>query len=241
MGKKILDIRYYACDAANIDGSALPGDCQDFFNFPAQLNLWGPRIARRLSNLGVSIGSFDHVYINYSNALPSNKIELSTRTTESWFRYIDYGVSHDYINQLDEDSVEKFVIDSTFNALAEICDKDDASLLRQVKQEIADKGTEINIEVTNKVTASYSVTVLLQIHPLERLSCGLVHYHNLKTGESLNKKFIDLYNYSDIYPLVGAITIKRGSIVIKPKKSFRADLYTNKYTTPLIIDIEEAK
>lgn len=51
--------------------------------------------------------------------------------------------------------------------------------------------------------------------------------------------YFDLHFYEDIYPLIDTIAVKDNAIILNPKKSFRADLYNNKYKTPLQFAINE--
>jgi hypothetical protein len=128
MGKTILDKRYYASDIENISGKSLPSNCSKYFTFPKELHFWGSRIARRLGNLGLSVSSFDHVYINYTSVLTENTIQISERSPEPWLRYVDYGVSHTSLNELSPLELENFVIESTFKSLCALCADDDEKL-----------------------------------------------------------------------------------------------------------------
>ena len=241
MGKTILDIRYYASDIENISGKSLPSSCSKYFAFPKELHFWGSRIARRLENLGLSVGSFDHVYINYTSVLPEHTIQISERSPEPWLRYVDYGVSYKLLNELSPLELENFIIESTFKSLSVLCADDDEKLnkLNSVKYEVEKFGTELEIEAKRKETKSYSVVVSYKVNPSGASSCGLIDYKNIKNGQSFKRKFIELKSYSDIYPLIGSITIKDGKIILKPRKSFKASLYTNTYTVPIEVAINE--
>jgi hypothetical protein len=156
---------------------------------------------------------------------------------------VDYGVSHKSLNELSPLELENFIIESTFKSLAALCDNDDEKLniLSSVKDEIKKFGTELEIEAKRKETKSYSVVVSYKVNPSGETSYGLIDYKNIKDGRSFKRKFIDLKSYSDIYPLIGSITIKEGKIILNPRKSFRANLYINTYTVPIEVEINETE
>lgn len=243
MGKTIIDIRYCASEEPNEAGRSLPSDCSRFFNFPEALHSWGDRIAHKLGAAGLSLGDFDHLYINYTNTIPEGTIKLSERIPEKWLRFVDFGVSFDELKMLDDSEMENFVIDSTFKSLFLICEKNDdkSALIKSVARDVEIYGTELEIPVKTKETKSYSISVTYKVRPGGSASYGLVKYVNHKTGISFTKKLVELKDSSDIFPLVGSISVKDGKIIISPKPSFKAGLYTNDYATPLIVDINGAK
>ena len=101
-------------------------------------------------------------------------------------------------------------------------------------------GSEVELPVKAKNTKSYSVQVSYKLRPNGEASYGLVKYLNHKTGATFSKRFVDLKGPSDIFPLVGTISVKDEKILIKPRPSFKASLYTNSYQVPMEIDINEA-
>jgi hypothetical protein len=99
----------------------------------------------------------------------------------------------------------------------------------------------LEIEAKRKETKSYTVVVSYKVNPSGATSCGLINYKNIKDAQSFKRKFIDLKSYSDIYPLIDSITIKDGKIILKPRKSFKASLYTKAYTVPIEVEINETE
>ena len=106
MGKSLIDIRYYASEEPNVFGKSLPSSCSRFFDFPKSFHYWGARIAQRVGSEGLSLGNFDHLYINFTEALPEGDLQLSNRTPEKWLRYIDVGVIFNELSQLSEEQNE---------------------------------------------------------------------------------------------------------------------------------------
>ncbi len=241
MDKTLIDIRYYASEAPNESGRSLPSDCSRYFEFPKLLHYWGRRIALKAGGEGLSLGSFDHLYLNFTEALPVGVLKFSERTPEKWLRYIDVGVKFDDLKQLDEKEIEGFVIQNTFNSLEFLCEGDETkcSLIKAVAKDVDEFGTQIELPVKVKETKSYSVVITYKLRPNESKSYGIARYSNHKTGESFSTNFVDLKGPSDIFHLVGSVSVKDGIIHIKPRPSFKAGLYTNSYKVPIEIDIQE--
>ena len=242
MEKALIDIRYYASDSPNETGKSLPSSCSRFFEFPKLLHYWGARIATILGANGLSLGEFDHLYVNYTNAVPEGSMVFSDRTPEKWLRYIDYGVNFEKLKSLNEAELEQFVIRTTFEILEYLCNSslEKTELIKLAANEVDRFGSEIELPVKAKNTKSYSVLVSYKLRPNGEASYGLVKYVNHKTGATFSKRFVDLKGPSDIFPLVGTISVKDGKILIKPRPSFKASLYTNSYQVPMEIDINEA-
>jgi len=242
MEKSLVSIRYYASDSPNETGKSLPSSCSRFFEFPKLLHYWGARIATILGASGLSLGEFDHLYVNYTSAIPEGTMVFSDRTPEKWLRYIDYGVNFEILKSLNESELEKFVIGSTFECLDHLCNSNSEKneLIKRASNEVQNFGSEVELPVKAKNTKSYSVQVSYKLRPNGEASYGLVKYINHKTGATFSKRFVDLKGPSDIFPLVGTISIKDEKILIKPRPSFKASLYTNSYQVPIEIDINEA-
>jgi len=241
MEKVLIDIRYYASDSLNETGNSLPSSCSRFFEFPKLFHFWGTRIATILGARGFSLGDFDDLYINYTNAIPKGALAFSERTPEKWLRYIDYGVSFEDLKSLKEPELEHFVIRSTFECLEHLCNSstDKTEMIKLASMEVNKYGTEIELPVKAKETKSYSVLVSYKLRPKGAASYGIVKYINHKTGVTFSKRFVDLKGPSDIFPLVGTISVKDEKILIKPRSSFKASLFTNAYQVPMEIDINE--
>lgn len=239
--KTLRDIRYYASDEQNSSGNSLPSSCSRFFKFPKSMHYWGGRISQLVESQGLSLGSFDHLYVNFTSALEIEEIQFSERTIEDWMRYIDFGVCFDSLKALDEHELERFLINSTFKLLSFLCygDKNKLEIIENAKEAVEEFGSEVELPVKLKETKSYKVSITYKLFPNNEGSYGILKYENLKSGESFKEKFIELKGPDDIFPLVGSIAIKDRKIIIKPRASFRAGLYTKSYSVPLEIDIGE--
>ena len=236
--KLILAIRYYGSKTENILGKPLPAGVSDLFEFPKELHYWSDRIARKLREKELKIGSFDHVYVNYTTELASDTIQLSSRNTEHWHKYVDYGIDLENVRNYSPKEVENFVKSSTFKIVKFLClnDPEKQKIIEDVEQEIYEKGIEIEIELKRKETKSYTVIISYKIAPINGESLGLINYIDKRSGKSFKEAFLKLQNYDDIYPLVDSISVKEGTIILQPRKSFKASIYIKRYKVPIEID-----
>lgn len=102
--KLILDIRYFESDVPNVDGMS-PQYVGRIFQLPVGFVMTGARIARKLREFGFTTGgAFDHLYINFSTAVPESTMAFAERNmrTLPWIRYLDFGANPKAVNKLSE-------------------------------------------------------------------------------------------------------------------------------------------
>src|SRR5688500_13156167 len=117
----ILDIRYYESDQPNADGGPLAGGSGRVFQFPKSIHPLGARIARKLRELGFVAGDFDHLYLNFTTALPALDVRWSPRVIDGRIRYVDYGLSPEAVNGLADAEKERIALNATLDALELVC------------------------------------------------------------------------------------------------------------------------
>ena len=91
--KLIQDIRVYKSDVENTDGNAHPHEFAS-----KALNVVIHRIVMKLREANVTLGDFDHLYLNFTTCLPEGIIKPAARSVDryhSWYRYYDIGVARD--------------------------------------------------------------------------------------------------------------------------------------------------
>jgi len=229
--KNILDIRYYSDQEESSNGQFL-----SIFEIRKEASIMGARIARKLRELGFLTGEFDHVYINFTESLPSSEAAISNKYCEKWFKYFDVGINKNEANQLNDSDKLLFIEEKTYQVL-ELINPNQAMLIDEVKREIAIKGSEIEILHKQKETKSYEVKLAYQIKPngLDN-SLAKIYYHDKKTGKDFTSE-IELESYQDILFLASNISVSKGFITLKPRASFRAEIYNKRYDVPISIQI----
>lgn len=242
MERVIKDIRYYESKTENIDGNSMPGNLGKLFYSTADTNYIGQRIARKLNELDFSYGEFDHIYINLTTALNENELIISKRNIDKRIKYIDYGLLPRSYNELTDNNKDGLLKLITFKVLKHISAPESSTLnkVKEVEAIMERMDTEIRINYKTKETSNYKIDISYQINPKNASTRAIVEYVN-KKDNSRREGFIPLYFYEDIYPLIDSITLKDNILIFKPKKSFRADLYNNRYSTPIELKLSELK
>lgn len=242
--KLIRSIRYYESIKPNVDGQSLPGNIGFIFAFPKTIHAIGERIARKLQERGLVTGSWNHLYINFTTVLPSGEMALSHRgegyREHKSIKYLDFGLDPETISGMTNDGRKRFIVESTFDALRLVVkDKQQLSLLDEVKKMVEEAGDSLEIVYRSKETAKYRITISYQIRPHPEYDLALIELYDKINLNSGKRKLTRLHFYEDIHSLVGTITVSKKEILIRPLTSFRASMDLNRYTTPLIIPLEE--
>lgn len=95
----------------------------------------------------------------------------------------------------------------------------------------------ILIHYKTKETKSYRIDIYYQIAPSNKFSNAIIEYNNKKNDSTYIKNF-ELRFYEDIYSLIDKIGVKENRITLKPKKSYRTELVTKDYKTPIELELK---
>ena len=239
----LLDIRYYESAVENVAGASLPSELGQILHLPLSIHPMGARLARKLREFGFAAGVFDHLYVNFTTVLPTGQCRYSPRQIEERIKYVDFGLSADDTNVLSEIDKESLVLAATIKVLRFVAGNHSAQLrlLERVLVEIEEKGSELEILHKSKETVKYSVAVTYKIRPNNKDSIGVIEYHDKSSGYRFKSEFIKLKDYQDIFALVASISVDNRFIRLRPRRSFKASLYTGDYDTPIEIPIGNLK
>lgn len=208
-----------------------------FFSVNKEINYIGQRISRKLNELKFIYGEVDHLYINLSTVIGENQIILSEREVDKRIKYFDCGVNLIKFNSLSDTDKNGFIKQLTFEILNNISIGDNLKKVNEVEEIISKFDTEIKIFYKTKETTIYKINLFYQIKPNNNSSRIIVEYNN-KKDNNFKYGYFDIEFYEDIYNLVDSILVVGKEIILKPKKSFKADLYNAKYNTPVKFEIE---
>jgi hypothetical protein len=236
----IKDIRYCESSTPNIEYNSLPDSLGKLFHPATDTNYLGHRIARKLNELNFSYGEFDHIYINLTTILPENDLVVSQRNVDKTIKFIDYGLQPATYNVLDEAGKNKLLKSITFRILKHISFGDAPNLKRveEVEDLTAKLNSEMSILYKTKETGLYKVEIRYQINPASASTRAIVEYTD-KKNNSRRQAYIPLAFYEDVYTLIDTITVKKDILVFTPKKSYRAELNNDRYTSPIELSIPE--
>lgn len=239
MTDRILkDIRFYESEKQNIEGQSMPNELGKIFIRTKDTNYIGQRIARKLNELKFTYGEFDHIYINLTTFLKENEIVVSNRNIDKRIKYIDFGINSENLNSLSDSEKNNFIKSATFKVLKQISSGSNLELVNQTEKLISEFDKEIKIHFKSKETTSFKIDIYYQIETLSGGTKAVIEYKDKKNNicSSVNYK---LQFYEDIYTLVDTISLTDNTIILKPKKSFTADISNERYETPITLKLTD--
>jgi hypothetical protein len=235
--KKILDIRYYESINPNIDGQSLPSNIGKIFNFDQRIINIGSRFARKLREYGYLTGSFDHLYINFTTCLPERNYQISTRNVEKWIKYVDFGLTTESIHTMPYEYQLTLITETTFNILKQfnsIC-KENEKILNIAYENMINDKESIKILHKEKDNKLYNIKIKYQIEPETSKSIAWIEYTDKSKGTISTWPFLDLVFYDDIFSIINTISVIKGNIILKPRKSYKSTLIGKEYKLPIIL------
>lgn len=239
MSDRILkDIRFYESEKQNIEGQSIPRDLGKLFIPTKDTNFIGQRIARKLNELKFSYGEFDHIYINLTNVLKENEIVVSNRNVDKRIKYLDFGINPENLQSLSDSEKNDFIKSITFRLLRKISNDLNLELVKQTEELIAELDSAIKIHYKSKETNSFKIDIYYQIETENLGTVAVIEYKDKKNNLCSSLKY-KLRFFEDIYALIDVISFTNEVITLKPKKSFRADLYSERYETPIKLELKD--
>lgn len=239
MADRILkDIRFYESENENVAGQSMPNDLGKLFAPTKDLNFIGQRIARKLNELKYSYGEFDHIYINLTTFLNENEIVISNRYVDRRIKYLDFGINPKKLNTLSDIEKNSFIKSTTFKLLRQISTDENLELVNQTEKLISQFDTEIKIHYKSKETNSYKIDIYYQIGAKKGGTKAVIEFMDKKSN-SYSFYNYKLIFYEDIYSLIDTINLSAETITLKPKKSFTADIYNERYKTPITLKLTD--
>lgn len=241
MADRILkDIRFYESEKQNIEGQSMPHELGKLFIPTNDTNYIGQRIARKLNELNFTYGEFDHIYINLTTFLPEEEIVVSNRNIDKRIKYLDFGINSEKLNSLSDNEKNNFIKNVTFKSLTKISNETNLELVKQTEKLLKEFDREIKIHFKSKETNSYKIDIYYQIEAKNGGTKAIIEYQDKKTNFCSSGNY-KLQFYEDIYTLVNTINLTNNTIILKPKKSFKADIQNEIYKTPIELKINELK
>jgi len=215
--KLIQDIRVYKSDVENTDGKAHPHEFA-----PKALNTVIHRIVMKLREANVTLGDFDHLYLNFTTCLPDGVIKPAGRSVDryhNWYRYYDIGVERDVFETLDaHDEVVLHGVRETL--IGYFGEYNDVQVIDRCVESAVEEGEAMTALHKEKKSAKAVARIYLRY-----LDSGmywpLLRVCDLSGAEVFRA---DLPQMGDLLAL-GDIQLSSKKVTIKPRKSsFAADL-----------------
>jgi hypothetical protein len=232
--KRIKDIRYFEAARVPASGEPIHYDTPGLFDLPKDIHRLGQRIACLLEVQGFSAGSADHVYVTLTTALSGGETVPIGLGFERWQLYVACGLSNDFKSLPPSQKLTQLEA-LTFDALAALNPRE-ASLLTQARRSL-EAGASTRVLRASKETKAFRFEVWFDVPSWQGQSYLYVVARDNKTGSILEAPPFPLASYEHAFPLVSSIAFSKGVVKLVPRKSFRADLSTGGYSTPLLFPL----
>jgi hypothetical protein len=235
--KPLRDIRYFESSDAPAFGKSMPAYASDLFSLPKEAVALGQRVGRKCEELGISIGSADHLYLCFTPSIPEGEIAQASYAIEPWHRFMLYGLRSQF-NELSSTEKLAKVVEATFGALA-LLSPASAAVLGLLRGSVESLGEDLRVRIRHKETKHYEVCVeqTVPVHP--RPATIFVRATNLKTQRSNETKVGEVRFHDEAPSLVDRLVISKNMLTIHPRKSFRAALVAAPYSVPFQVDLGE--
>ena len=240
MEKRVIrDIRHYELRPDEYTGK-FDGILGNVYKGSFEIKCIGQRISRKLNELKFITGDFDHLYIYLNDKLDNGTIIERDFEYDKQMKCFDFGQNVNEFNSLTDNEREKRINEMTFKVLKYKFgqNNNDKELIDSVEKLIEEEGKKIIINYKDKETKDYKLNVGFQIAPTDSKSKIVVDYLSKKSNKQLTTT-IDLHHYEDIYILVDKVTVDGHRIIFLPKKTLKTEFVTEKYSTPLTVDINK--
>lgn len=170
--------------------------------------------------------------------IKENEIIVSNRNIDKRIKYVDFGINSEKLNSLQDSEKDNFIKSATFKVLTHISQDEGLKLVKQTEKLLTEFDTEIKIHFKTKETNSFKIDIYYQIEGLNGGTKAIIEFQDKKNNVCSTGNY-KLQFYEDIYTLVDTINLIDKKIILKPKKSFTADIANKRYKTPIELKINE--
>lgn len=180
------------------------------------LNIKLHRIVMKLREQEISLGDFDHLYLNFTTTIPDGIVELSDKIDcyHPWFRYCNVGISQNDYNKLENDEYVDSVCEKVKYALMKLLNSQKNIDIIENSFLEAQKGAEMLMLFKEKKSAKGIAKIYLRL-----LDNG--NYLPLLSVMDIAGKEIfrtDLPETIDLN-IIGELQLNSKKITVKPRKN----------------------
>lgn len=181
------------------------------------LNIAVRRLVMKLREQGFSLGTFDHLYLNFTVLRPEGTIELIDEIDRyhPWYRYCDIGVSQCEYDKLGAGECIDYIyakIEAVFLKLFDFGDLTAEIVQRSIAE--AKKGAKMLMRFKEKKSAKSIATIYLRLLENGRY-CPLLCVNDLDGKEILCTDLPETIDLSSI----GEIQLSSKKVTVKPRKN----------------------
>jgi hypothetical protein len=234
----IKDIRYFEFDRIPAPGvgRSIAGSR---YALPSGATAVGQRIALKLRELGVVIGSFDHLYLAFTPALSEHAIVDTGWSGEPWLRYVAAGLPSNF-NQRTAAERLTMLATRTFAAVRLLQPASEIAIAA-TERLIHERGADLRIHLMRYSSRALEIELSYTIAASGAVpaSQAWIAVTDRRTGHTREALLADLQFFEDVFFLASRVTVKDRVITVHPRRSARARLYTSRYDVPFVLAADD--
>jgi len=229
--RPLKEIRYL--ETTEVPGPGEPpfASADGVFALPCDIHRTGERIGCLLESEGLSFGTFDHLFIALTTAIPPGQVVPVGIGFEPWMGFAAFGLPRSFQALAAQDKLCELQA-ATFKVLRSL-QPSQKDLIVALEKRLLAGGTRTRVLRALKDTKSLSIEVWFDVPPIGEKPYLYVIANEKTTGQTLVAPPFPLAEYDHAFPLVSAVTYSKGAVNLIPRKSFRANLSTRGYDVPI--------
>ena len=178
------------------------------------------RLLFLLRHEGFSFGDFDHLYMNYTPALPHGEVRLSPRPVDRyhpWLRYSDAGCDMALFQAMTREAQRLFLSETIRKAVLLHADKENLAIYDRCYAKVMEFGPDLEIPYKEKVGEQLKIAISTTID-------DDVHFHPSiriydKTDKLLLEERLKSCGREAFIAQFGTVTLGKKTVRIEPRKS----------------------
>ncbi len=214
--------------ALDVDGTSHPTDLRSLYGFDGMdLQDILQRLLFLLRHEGFSLGSFDHLYMNYTPSLPHGEVRLSKRSRDSyhpWYRYTDAGCDIAFFRSMTMEQQRQFLAEAIRKAVHLHADEENRAVFDRCYEQVMALGPALEIPYKEKTGEHLRLTISTTISD-EVDFLPIVRIFDLE-GKLLLEEHLRRYGRDEFILQFRTITLGKKTARIDISKSMDARYYS---------------
>ena len=217
----IRDIRLFEKLEPDVSGTSLPSYMRGLYGFDdMDMQDIIQRLLFSLRHEGFTLGSFDHLYMNYTPSLPHGEVRLNQRGRDPyfpWYRFTDAGCDIDIFRAMSMEEQRRFLSETIRKAVRLHADEANIAIFDRCYERVMELGADLEIPYKEKtgehlrITVSTTIDDETQYHPIVRIFD--------KEDKLLLEEQLKSCGRESFLAQFGTITLGKRTVRIEPRKS----------------------
>lgn len=207
------------------------------FTVSPDVNAFGQLIGDKCKEARISTPGASALYLLFTPALTNGQVlPLDFRTTV-WQRYVAYGLDSSF-NALDGRDQESKVHAATFEVLRCIAPSF-VGAIDHIETQYKQDGDSLRARCIDKTVRGHRIVVSFEVRPMHKASHLWPEVTRIQDDRRAEKQITALRTWDDARFVAGRVTVSAEEITIHPRTSHAANFYTQKYSTPFRVRLQD--